>query len=743
MTQQNAGIGNLKSDVQRLWGELEKYRILSRDVADLKKTVQTAGRTIIDIQNQELPPIINEARNTDFTYSVDTWHNSAAAGGKQADELAHYYVHAKDSQTVLYDGTINSGTPDLSVPSAAFVLGDVGKTIIIDGAGVTNAPLVTTINAYVSPTAVTLSANASTSVSNSRVRYNVVQLAKRNALTHPADAVTEVVKAQGHAEFASNLKSPKWDNSTGQVELGSTDSLTYFHGFTNSAGAFARQIQPFRPGTNFWVLFKMAKANKFVKPKGYFYAGLWDNSDSGREFLKASDFTLSASVTGAPTSTATARYMVVVYTGAGRVYKSKVVTVANAPSLSSFNPPDVQVVLSWTGVPGVIRTEVYREIGGGNVFLLESYASNTPLYYDINPATRQDTGSSAFPAISAASHIECFTQTNDFRALPVNNHSAWQFYYLQIPVPAATDFSRVTELAIRMGLTENMAFECAGISTLSGAIDISAPEAAFYASLAGKNFILYDAAEPNRRLTGTIALFKNALSVDLSAPVTWTSSTNVIEIADAQPHGLLMDLLGVSLNRGKWAKHRDDERALAPIGVPPSTQGEEPTVIFPGSGGCVLEGNTVDVLDEETGEIKKIDSLDLREGHLCYYGEPGVFNRVSEIEYGIVTEYWEITLPDGRQVEVTDGHRFVTHREAGRYGMPTKYFKTGDKILPDFINSAKLVSIDKRLVQSHRPKIIVKITLDEVQDRPQTCHLLITSGILSHNSKQPILEVDA
>tara|TARA_R110000868_G_scaffold257432_1_gene514546 strand:- start:70 stop:2475 length:2406 start_codon:yes stop_codon:yes gene_type:complete len=71
----------------------------------------------------------------------------------------------------LTDGAITSGTPNFTSASAVFVAGDVGKTIKIAGAGASGIPLVTTIIARISNTAVTLAANASATVSGKLCFY--------------------------------------------------------------------------------------------------------------------------------------------------------------------------------------------------------------------------------------------------------------------------------------------------------------------------------------------------------------------------------------------------------------------------------------------------------------------------------------------------------------------------------------------------------------------------------------------
>lgn len=75
------------------------------------------------------------------------------------------YGAVADART-LVDGVISSGTAVLTSASAAFAAADVGKTIVVVGAGAAGIPLKTTILSVDSGTQVTLSANAATSVAS-------------------------------------------------------------------------------------------------------------------------------------------------------------------------------------------------------------------------------------------------------------------------------------------------------------------------------------------------------------------------------------------------------------------------------------------------------------------------------------------------------------------------------------------------------------------------------------------------
>ena len=72
-----------------------------------------------------------------------------------------------DGRTVT-DGDITTGTATLTSATAAFTAGDVGVQVIVVGAGVAGADLVTTVLTFTNATTVTLAASASTTVTNAQ-----------------------------------------------------------------------------------------------------------------------------------------------------------------------------------------------------------------------------------------------------------------------------------------------------------------------------------------------------------------------------------------------------------------------------------------------------------------------------------------------------------------------------------------------------------------------------------------------
>ncbi len=101
------------------------------------------------------------------------------AGGTEARTLANRFgdilnvkdFGAKGDGIFGVDGAITTGTPDFTSALASFTAADVGKEFSCIGAGASGAVLQTTILALVSETAVTLAANAGTTVSSARYSY--------------------------------------------------------------------------------------------------------------------------------------------------------------------------------------------------------------------------------------------------------------------------------------------------------------------------------------------------------------------------------------------------------------------------------------------------------------------------------------------------------------------------------------------------------------------------------------------
>lgn len=107
---------------------------------------------------------------------IDAERGWWASNGTRFYSLSNEKINVKeygalgDGKSVA-DAAITTGTPNLSSVTAGFVVTDVGKTVVVIGAGVAGAPLVTTILSWQNSSAVTLSINASTTVSNAKLYW--------------------------------------------------------------------------------------------------------------------------------------------------------------------------------------------------------------------------------------------------------------------------------------------------------------------------------------------------------------------------------------------------------------------------------------------------------------------------------------------------------------------------------------------------------------------------------------------
>lgn len=93
-----------------------------------------------------------------------------------------------DAQMVE-DGAMTSGLPLLTSASGLFTLDDVGKAIIVGGAGAAGAKLRTMVAAYVSATELTLTANAATTVADTGVAWGTDCSAALQAALDEADSM--------------------------------------------------------------------------------------------------------------------------------------------------------------------------------------------------------------------------------------------------------------------------------------------------------------------------------------------------------------------------------------------------------------------------------------------------------------------------------------------------------------------------------------------------------------------------
>lgn len=720
-------------------GQLTELR---RQLTELRNA-QIATASVVP----DLPNIGQLWRNSDCCFSIDGWHNATVTAGDQQKELGVMFTHVADPQVTVYDGVIAAGTlGQFDSATAAFVAGDVGKIIIIDGAGTAGARHATTIATYVNANRVTLTAPAVTAVTAARARYRCLKLGKLSKKTSAA-TVTDVIKEPTHSQWATNIQSPKWDVPSGSIHWGgNTNRITHFLAYVLSSGVFVPQIQPLQGGRSLHVQFRFALKNKFIKPKGLLYAALFDNSDIGLEPLYSSDFTITGTVQGVPVGTATTQYFIVAETDEGDKYVSRICSVANAPDINSYNPPSVQVRLSWKSLPGVIKQTIYRKIGAGNVFLLEALDSNLGEYIDVNTALRTDTGSGAFPAIAfALSHSRCYAETSDFVGLREEGNGDWAMMRLIIPFTSYTSLGTVTELAVTIGVTEPAAFE-APVTTVAGNNHVLNAENPFVAGMNGLNVIVRDKSDDNLYFTTTITAW-TAGDLTLAAPVPWNNTVNpdtgisntTIEIPFTDPYAYISDCFGISLNRGKWTTHEDDtNRLLPPASLPTQSNqggvgggGDGP----PGGGGidCMHEDGIFETIDGPMPGYKLVAG---EEGTMVWFGIENRYNRIAKITRTLQKDYLKITSKKTGKVSYgTEWHRLVAGLENRRYGTAIPDLTKREKVLLVIEKECILDAIEVEEIHDPEGKWFLAITFDHDPDRPIECHLGICDGFMFHNRK--------
>lgn len=111
---------------------------------------------------------------TRYVYSeVFRWTDSLGTERFHPSVPSDFSAHTGPLGLTVTDGGITATLLILTSATAGFVAGDVGKQIIVAGAGPGGAPLVTTIAGFTNATTVTLAAAASTTVVNAVVNYRL------------------------------------------------------------------------------------------------------------------------------------------------------------------------------------------------------------------------------------------------------------------------------------------------------------------------------------------------------------------------------------------------------------------------------------------------------------------------------------------------------------------------------------------------------------------------------------------
>ncbi len=172
---------------------------------------------------------VEDCDNRTTTLGLNLYLTDTLGGGTGASE----YVGLVGATAT--DGTITSGQATFSSASGAFTSADVGQPITVKGAGASGADLNTTISAYTSATAVTLTANAGTTVSGAGYLVGC-RLADTMASHSPW---TEITPYAGNrvAWTAGTVSAGSVSNSGSPASFGINASATVYGAFMNTANS--------------------------------------------------------------------------------------------------------------------------------------------------------------------------------------------------------------------------------------------------------------------------------------------------------------------------------------------------------------------------------------------------------------------------------------------------------------------------------------------------------------------------
>lgn len=663
-------------------------------------------------------------------HNWDTWTNTAPVAGDQQKEAAHVFTQAKDTSVQVYTGAIAAGSPNLTIAAGTiqFVAGDAGLEIVVEGAGASGADLVTTILTFVSATAVTLAANAVTAIaSGGRVRWRLQTLAKTATKTGTA-SVNSALKSSDHSNFSGNIKDPAWNKSFGYAELGSTNTINFPLGFWNqTAGSWVYHNQ-IEASKTYYAIFRMARKNARIKPRGFIGAHIWDGSSGKKQVVEGGRFNLSVRVEGVPAATVSSRYKVIARTDRGETLESNIFTI-NRPTNASFITNVVYVVLTWAFLPGVRIYEVWRDTGGVYEKLTEITNSQT-IFLDQNAVAGTGSG---FPAGDIQRRkAEAFSRPGDLDNINVDGNGDWDFMRISLFVPPSYDTSSTNQQWLRVFLTDACDREVTDGVT-NGTITVDSATAVFTADDMGLGIRIVSGSNI---FNGTIASVVDADTITVNAAVPFSAATATITIIGGGRGGLLIGEFGLSLTPGTWAANHDDSNAARSAAVNPtgSTVGGNNPTENPNSGTqCVRSDMRVRMHTDD----RKIEELAIRYtqvGNLTASGnlKPNcVLKKIS----GVVDCLIEIRA-GGRTLFCTETEPLF--KDFSNFDLPTPagMFKKGDTIAMNPEGRDELHVITH--FEHHYGRFDV-----ESYEELYPGHVSIIEGFYRHNRKQdiPILQL--
>lgn len=419
-----------------LFGRIDSLERRLSILNDIQSEQGSTVQQLVEENNRAVEYIHqNHIRNGDFDFDRNNYlYTTDFAGGTGEDanvseEAAHVYAHPVDT-AIDTTGSITTGTAALTINTPDFIAGDAGVEIVVYGAGTAGADLVTTISgAPGSTTTATLALNASTTVTNARVRFRLLQL-KEDSTDVNADAnlaTNTTLKTSTHTRYATTVSNPDFDKENGWVRWSDADYMLTFPLAYNTIYPSKQYILTF--------IYKLAgpvdgEDEVFVD----FFAGLWDNSAGQRKLLEGTQPTLSVTQQGV-TGATTREYMVLMYRGDGSTVATERITITDSnATLSTSN----YVELSWQQEAGTVRSEVYRNDSGTYYRVGLPYPAAT--FYDTGQTLNTVGG---FPTATRNMFIAKAQATEaNFEPASANE---WRVGQMNIPVPSTYNKSATTD----------------------------------------------------------------------------------------------------------------------------------------------------------------------------------------------------------------------------------------------------------------------------------------------------------
>ncbi len=598
---------------------LPSTEILQRQIDQLAFLLTTQPNTPTPTRQG----ILQMIRNGDLNHSVDTWFNTTQTVANQLHECANVYAYPPLAPIKINDAAITATDQTLTSASNLFMAAMVGRFVHVEGAGTAGATLVTTIASFTSPGSVELTAPAITTVSGAVATINLQKLGHLNTKNN-VGTVNDALKATTHSNYASNIQDPDWDKPNGVARIGSNSIVGHTLGHFADNGTTYVALHQLFSGREPYARFNIARKSQYVYSPGRLFVGIYNNNEAVLDWVRANAFTLESIVDGSPTSTISTEYFVVIETDLGYTLVSDVVTIVNAPTDTGYSQ-GARVRLRWQYFAGTRQTSVYRKRLGGNVFRMETFATGSNQWTDVNRSNAVDTGTTVFPIIAdSVNRIPAYWSDTFLGLTEVTVDGApgefWQPVEVRMPYPPTINNAAVFDPHLVIGFTEPLSTRV--LDGVGSGTTLTSAAAQFTAGMVGKTIVVTDPVT-EAIVTTTIASFGSSSSIVLTlAPPAGTGL--IVEIKDSQPHGLFFDLVGLSLNDGEWDFHQDDNNRPQSVASNPngSTQGGttgQPPTQGGGTGtgpGCPrvdqwvpVEGEVGEVTIKRAGELSLADRI--------------------------------------------------------------------------------------------------------------------------------------